>query len=396
MRVNRPRPVFFSGIGPGESGTGRLVEWLCRTGCSVVFLREPTTGARYLLSRAHLWAAMREFAAPRFSRGFFAARLRLEATTNLNQVVLLHPQTIGMQRVVEFIRKRKIAPWLLLLDSGYFCIRSYNYIPGERAPCERCVGGQFEAIQRHGCEPFPVVDPAALSFVRDLIELVVDGRVRLLAQCASQARLARRHFGVDVPVVGLWTAGWEELFELSLTDDVEPSNADILYHGNWVDAKGAPWLVEVARHCAELRFLFPCAAPRSAEDLPPTCRFQPMSWNTGLSEAVARAGITVVPSLWSSPIEGALVKSLLRSRAVAVVANATGFASEIPADVALHLPAEPTAAAERLLQAVRQRWRPDPEARYRWLRDFKEANASMVFSIRHMSAPRTGTGRPGE
>ncbi len=394
--MNNRRAVFFSGIAPGDSGTGLLVEWLWRQGCDVVFRREATGMARRRAASGHLVAAAREAIEPRFSRRWFALRLRLEEALSLSEVILLHPQTIGMGRSIKFIRKRRRPPWLLLLDNCYFCIRSYNHLPGEFRACVGCLGGQFEAMHHNCCEPFPIPDPAAENFVRDLFELVGAGRVRLLAQCASQARLARRHFGVEVPVVGLWTAGWKELFEAQPVKGAEPHDVDVLFHGHWIEAKGASWLLEVARLCSELRFLFPCAALDYEEELPPNCKFQPMTWDSGLSAVAVRAEITVIPSLWSSPIEGAVIKSLLCGKSVAVVANRTSFVSEIPDDVVLHLPAEPTAAANRLKRAIHEHWRPRAESRDRWLCEFTAANASMVRSIYNMTGSRGAPGGLGE
>ena len=73
---------------------------------------------------------------------------------------------------------------MYLLDSSFFCIRSYNFVDGERKPCTRCVGGGFEAAEANNCNPFPTGEVYAGEFVRGVAEVSgvrpsqVDGSVR--------------------------------------------------------------------------------------------------------------------------------------------------------------------------------------------------------------------------
>ena len=56
-----------------------------------------------------------------------------------------------------------------------------------------------------------------------------------------------------------------------------------------------------------------------------------------MNEAVHEAALVCVPSLWSAPAEGALIKSRAVARAVAVVRNDTALASELPDELVLKL-----------------------------------------------------------
>lgn len=71
-----------------------------------------------------------------------------------------------------------------------------------------------------------------------------------------------------------------------------------------------------------------------------------------MNEAVYEAALVCVPSLWSAPAEGALIKSLVVGRAVAVVQNDTALASELPDGLVLKLSPDPAAAARQLADAV--------------------------------------------
>jgi hypothetical protein len=200
--------------------------------------------------------------------------------------------------------------------------------------------------------------------------------VKLLAQSKSHSLLAERHFGVSVPVVGLWANGWDECLNVEV--DPNPSYRwDVVFHGWHVPAKGADWLLEVARHCPDLKFLMPFACnPDLAASLP-NCTFRQMTWENGLRDEIKAARITAVPSLWSASIEGALLKSIACAPAVSVLQNDTAYSSELPSELLLRMPKDAASAAERLRWAVSSGWQPDPHLRKYWLEQFVSFNRSM-------------------
>jgi hypothetical protein len=359
--------IVVTGMPPGKTGTGQMVAQLFTE------LRQRGVALRPFVAETWGDALIGEVAAIQEAEGF--------------PVLLLHPQTLGFERMLALVERLEVPVLMYLLDTGFFCIRSYNHLPGQAGPCHDCLtGGAFEGIARFGCEPFPVPDPAAASFVRDLIPLVRNGRIRLLAQNPLQSALATMHFGLPepVPVAGLWIDEMERN-RTAFDNPPEPpgggSRFDVVFHGQEHPAKGGLWALELSRRCPELRFLFPFAVDGSVRDSFPNCEFLPITWDTGLSEAVATAPLVLVPSLWSAPIEAALIKSLLFGRAVAVAGNPFTFAHELPEGLVMRLPADPAEAAPLLAEAVATRWRPDPALRKAWLAEFQAQNRSMVTGL---------------
>jgi hypothetical protein len=391
--MKRPALVLYAGIPPGSAGTGRLVAWFQERGTSVLHSSQYEESPRVMLQQGRIFKAVRSVAVVHLRRFWFRLRFWLDKHRNEQDAVLLHPQTLGARRTIDFVRRRNRPPVLFLLDSSYFCIRSYNHIPDENRPCLRCLGGRFEAIAEQKCSAFPVQDLYAKSFVKELRGLVREGRLSLVAQCATQAKLAERHFGVQhIPVVGLWTADWECLMApLSAQTPQTDAKWDIVFHGFWVAAKGASWVLEVARNSPKLRFLFPFAQPASLSDAPANCAFVPMTWDTGLAEAARSASVVLVPSLWSAPVEGALLKSIAVSRAVAVVENSTAYAAELPHDLVLTLPVEPGEAGRRLEAAVRDGWCPEEEVKADWISTFRRMNEPLVDNLQS-AVERLGAG----
>ena len=91
--------------------------------------------------------------------------------------------------------------------------------------------------------------------------------------------------------------------------------------------------------------------------------------------------MTVVPSLWSAPIEGALVKSIAISRATAVVDNPSAFAAELPDNLILKLPNAPVRAAAALEKALASDWRPAPEARADWFNFLERQRTDFLANL---------------
>ena len=367
---------ILSGQRPGDSGTGRLVTHVRQEiaryapSFSLVTRPDPPVAVPTLVRRRRWGQALQVFIGHAGRELWFRLGLRAVRRRVREPLLVLHPQTLGFRNFLELVDGRILPATLFLLDSSFFCIASYNHLLGENRPCMRCVGGDFKQARRHECEPFPKPDPTAHEYVIRILDLVKQGRIRIVAQNARQAELAQRHFGLSEPpaVVGLWTKDWDPLLETARTKQpvAMPEQTQIVFHGFDLDAKGAAWLEKVAEHIPRRRFIFPF--PRPAKRTPPrNCEYKPMTWETGLEDAVSSAQCVVVPSLWSAPIEGSLVKSIVLSRRVAVTENDSSYVDELPDGLVLRLHADPAKAGPALDRALNQGWKPDPNVKAVWL-----------------------------
>jgi len=325
-------------------------------------------------------------------RSIGAGRLAMELERQAagpKSVILLHPQSIGGRWCLDLIRRRRQPTWIYLLDSSFFCIRSYNHLATEHDACVRCLGGAWSAAQAHDCRPYPAGHDCGLSFLEELRTLAANGRVRFMAQNPGQATLAERHFGPlwPVPVVGMWTIDLAEVFDETLRPRpgrpaAEPY--DVVFHGGDHPAKGFGWALDVARRLPASRFLFPMAWRSGAGwgERPANCDFVPMTWESGLEDdAVGAATVTLVPSLWSAPVEGALVKSIVVGRAVAAPDVVSGFVADLPAGVVRLLDRSPAAAAEQLRESIAAGWRPEAAAFAAWKSRFEADNSALLATM---------------
>lgn len=390
---NLSRLVVISGIPAGDSGTGRFVAHLEArmtelAGNRIKLIAKPERPA---LWQIRLWLrnkaykhTVRELVRYGFLLWEFWAGVSQILLRRGCRLILLHPQNVGYRLALRLLESRKEPPLIYLLDSSFFCVVSYNHLQGENGACLRCLELGFGQMAENGCKPFPRLDPEAINFAPRLQELVKGGRVNVAAQNVRQAELAQRHFGLasQPPVVGLWTQDWDGLFSIKAepaAGEAAPSaySWDILFHGYCLDAKGAAWTARLAAQCPELRFMFPFARPDWFE-APANCFFVPCSWENGLREALGRSRYVAVPSLWSAPIEGALVKSIACARAVVVVNNLTSYCDELPDRLVLKLSGIPAAAVAELRHAIASDWIPDADIKAAWLAGFAKTQSGFV------------------
>lgn len=301
--------------------------------------------------------------------------------------ILFHPQMIGVEQTLELIGLRHESgrkTQIYLLDNVFFCRRSYNHIDTEVKTCLRCVGpGSHTHADEMKCLAWPKVSPMVNAFAQRLWELNADGALTFFAQTETQADLARQHFGADADVrlVGLWCEDWNEHFSTFESQDVKTSSTtefEIVYHGSRDMAKGLGWTLSVAAVLPNLKFLIPLDRGEANFTAPPNVTVKTMRWSEGLFDAIKGAKLTLVPSLWSAPCEGALIKSILTARATAVVRADAAFSGEIPDDVLLKLSTNPSHAASQIQGVVDgSGWSPSSTARRAWVAKFKAQNADM-------------------
>ena len=393
--------IIISGIQPGNSGVGRVISFLVDEA-----KRDPVSKVRFIFGLAGGPSIKQLVLNGRLNFAFKTAWIRINRKHRLNQalsnreildnknVILVHPQTLGFNWCLQFIKLRAQPTWIYVMDSSFFCIRSYNHLTGETEACTHCLGREYKNATVYDCKPFPSNDPNAMNFIKALPSLVKEGKVNFLVQNKKQGELVRTQFGdqATIKLIGLWAKDWDvtsitgnTINEESSTDQIY----DVVYHGTPLGAKGVDWAIELARKCPEWKFLFPFnkSAIQSihGENLPPNCKFQAMTWESGLEAAITQATVTLVPSLWSAPIEGAFVKSLMLGKAVGIVDNASGYASEVPPSLLLVLPQNVDQAAEGLKSALVARWRPDPDLLSKWIRTFTDVNRRLLDNMLTLS-----------
>lgn len=388
--------IIISGALPRLCGTGKVVAQLIEDAevlqspeLRIIYKRRQKS-LREAIKGVNLKGLFSELLARMTESADKVWRLSDEAVLKDKNMIIIHPQSLSFKFCIKLIEKRTFPTWIALFDSHYFCTRSYNYIPGESDSCIRCLTGNWNQRDEYQCPSSPPGNgPYDLEYRKKILYWASIGKVKFVVIDKLQETLVRRHFGMQAVIkkLGLWSCDWDEVESKQRKDENKNVRYDIAFHGSLFHAKGVFWAIEVAAHCPDLTFLFPfseaaVATHLNTNELPPNCTFIPMLWESGLEEVVTTAKCVLTPSLWSAPLEGALIKSIFKAHAVATTDEPTAYASSLPDGLVLKLPrSDIKKAAEILSQAIKQQWRPDRQLYHAWVSEFRRNNRNYLSRL---------------
>lgn len=329
---------LISGIGPGNSGVGRLMKVLKpkyeSQGFKVFYKREPHSLREFVKNGKYINAVFEVFL-----RCFSGISFRLRvASIKKSNVVFIHPQTAGFGLLINLLKNNDVS--LYVMDNSFFCIESYNTNPITKNECLKCVGA---CNPEWTCEPFPVKISKKLN-LKYLDELkLYSYKINFLVQNNLQLKLLEAHFGehIKAEIIGLDTQETVSATKIidSFNSDLE-YKVDVVYHGASIIPKGLLYVIQLASHLPEYLFLIPDSKDAIENVIgnivPANVICKKMSWETGLRDYVLDCKVVINPSVWSAPIEGALLKSAAFNKNVATVVTEYGYENEIE-DIINHI-----------------------------------------------------------
>lgn len=318
--------VIISGLPPSKGGVGRLVSYLISQNKKVIYKGATDSIKKSFYSHNYMICIISVI-----KRILFEIKFFIEVVLSTGKdVILIHPQSIGYVKfiyLIIFCNSR-----LYVMDCSFFCIKSYNYHIKAHGECLRCL--KFNNKPFSDCIPSPVKMQVLTNLLYLKIIYRLKCKIKFLAQNQSQSRLLKEHFGqkINIEVVGLNTG------ELDMDISVHPivKKYDVVFHGSLDDCKGLIYFLKFARFVPQLKFF----VPYSKEDVLKSIKepslvhlsntiYYGCHWETGLKSIVKNSTVTMVPSCWSMPIEGALIKSLYYGRFVIVKKTKYGYDNDL-------------------------------------------------------------------
>ena len=219
------------------------------------------------------------------------------------------------------------------------------------------------------------------------------GHLKFLVQSETQKVLLHKHFGsCEVQIVGLTVLRQNPVDRDGVITD-ENGPYDVVFHGNAGWAKGAGVALRLAHHLPTYSFFCPGSKEQleaisdiaGLDSIPCNIKIQDLTWETGLKDLVQGAKVVLNPSLWSAPIEGAFLKSLIQNGCVAIVNEETAYAGTLRTDLVCRLPLPDfTSAANELKNLLLNRNQRDymRNVAREWCEDFclnESMFADLVF-----------------
>jgi hypothetical protein len=350
--IGKPVKYYIvSGIGPGSSGVGRLMRELLPKAHSrgfKVVVYDYNYPLRSYLRNKKFFSFLAALFLTFSQRIYFFFKIRSIFGA---KILFIHPQTAGMHNLFRLVKKNKI--YFYVMDNSFFCMQSYNTHPIHGSECLQCIISPDNADP--ACSPFPLKTTKEKE-VESLKKIrIIAKKIIFLAQNRRQEELIRLVFGgAQTHIVGMDTGEFQFLRSIQKSDlNTEQS---IVYHGATHLAKGVGYFISLAERIPGKKFIVPdsrfkveqcIGRPVEVNNI----QFIPCSWETGLGQLVSEADLVVNPSLWSAPIEGALIKSFLGNPSVATVATQFGYEGEVfEKSRHLRLDLNPDVAAHQLVK----------------------------------------------
>lgn len=344
--------IIISGIEPGKKGAGNLVSFFKDRLLSnnVKFeLNYTKTPDGFLV---------KQFKNSKFKRLLKSLYYILNRTFSSSRdnivdqkVILFHPQSIGLKKSVNLIKSNFV--YIYVLDNFLFCRKSYNYLNGNNS-CILCLKNK-DSHKIHNCDFFPVKQKA--DDYDDFLNTIALNlsQIHFLTQNKNQSNLLIQKFGsgLNLTEIGM-LVDLNEDFSINTSKITE---YDFLYHNTLSESKGLKYFLSIAKLMPDYSFIVPYSQKDvrklycDYEDLE-NVDFLPITWDTGLKEILINSKIVINPSLWSAPVEGALLKSIKYNGCVAVTSSEYSFQAELPEDMVIMLPSELNEASEILKKVV--------------------------------------------
>ena len=383
---NYDQVYVVSGIQPSRKGAGKFISHFIdiltkeNVNVKLFYLKTPENKIVKTIKRLGLIKPIKEL------YYYFKRRDRSLADISDSTIVLFHPQSLGLKNTKTMIENNdKI--FYYVLDNFFFCKKSYNYINKENNACLRCIKNIDESL-KNDCKPFPNYY-SHQEYIR-FIEYITlkKEKITFLTQNKNQTLLLKKMFGNNVSTIQLGMNTGE--IEKNKDNDVNINFVyDFLYHNTLSYAKGLSYFISLCNSLPEYKFVIPYSK-HDVESLVgklglSNLSFIPCTWNNGLLELINKTRITIVPSLWSAPVEGALLKSLYYSNAVAILRSNFSFADEIPADICIKLSDDFETNKSMLIDSIKNNTSLHDKSS-RWVVDYAVSsdNELIKFAKKHL------------
>jgi len=342
------KDFIIAGLPPSRLGVGRLMAYLVdqnHNDFCIIYpnVRYPESELRTLLKNNYI-DFFTQILRYSYSKIVGGLKFNMEIMSlKSKNILLIHPQTIGFKNVTKLIENNNV--FIYLMDCSFFCVKSYNHLEKSFNPCLLCLGGNYEFAKKNNCKPFP--ERYKLDYNFQFLDMLKESsnEITFIVQNSSQADLVMNHFGNNTKIyeVGMFTTDFVDVPDKCRNIEKLNNrfNVDFVYHGAASEAKGLLYVLDIALELKQFSFLVPASYEKCKKiignkilkkDLK-NVTFLDINWEGGLKKYVINSKVVLCPSLWSAPIEGALIKSFIFNGVVALVPTKYSFASDLPESI---------------------------------------------------------------
>jgi len=253
---------------------------------------------------------------------------------SVNKLVIFHAQTISYKLSALLLLNSKDIEFYIL-DTNFFCKKSYNEYLGK--PCFRCFEF-FNPFQDCNHHPYYSNDIDykkfidAIKYSEKKITFIVQtkGYEKLLINKYPLAKVKILKMKHDGLIYNNQKQNWNIKNDKILND--------FFFHAHLTNPKGLKYFLELSKKMSDKKFILP--GYKEFSELTNNVVIKKISWGEVFIEELKKSKIILCPSVWTYPVESALIKSMLLKKAVAIIDIQNSFSKEIPNDCVIKLKGE--------------------------------------------------------
>ncbi len=248
----------------------------------------------------------------------------------IENLVIFHQQSIGYDLVSRFIFKSKNIK-LFILDTNFFCKKSYNEYNNN--PCFSCYSS-FNPY--NDCYHHPnskATDKDYLKFLKSLSDNIKN--IEFIVQTEGYKKLIKEKFNnYKIEIKKMYH---EKLISenFSYKDEINNFKYDFFYHAHITPPKGINYYYELANQMPEKNFFLP--SNFDYKKISKNISYKKINWSKEFIDIMKTSKIIICPSVWTYPVESAVIKSLLLKKGVAIISNHHSFSDTIPRNCIIKL-----------------------------------------------------------
>jgi len=264
-----------------------------------------------------------------FFRYFYKFFLKLFLKVfSVNKLVIFHQQSIGYNLTTSLILNSNDIEFYIL-DSNFFCKKSYNEYNSKT--CFKCFEN-FDPYDDCIHQPYEANDLDYIKFINTLRDQ--EKKITFLVQTQGYKKILINKFPL-AKVKKLKMKHDRLIYDNIESFDSKNFSYDFFFHAHITTPKGLKYFFRLAKKMHNKKFFLP--SNKNFIGLSLNIIVKNISWGKTFVEEIKKTKIILCPSIWTYPVESALIKSMLLKKAVAIIDVKNSFSEEIPNNCVIKL-----------------------------------------------------------
>lgn len=249
---------------------------------------------------------------------------------SINDLVIYHQQSIGYDLVTKLINKSKKIKFFVL-DANFFCKKSYNEYNDKI--CFVC----YEKFKPYSdCYHHPYNSENDEGYKKFLKTLEInEHKIEFIVQTEGYSELIKNKFIKSK--VQLKKMHHEKLKNLNykVNKNLKELKYDFFFHAHLTPPKGINYFFKLTNQMPNKKFFLPSHKKNYGTNN--NISFKKIYWGEEFMKTIENSKIILCPSIWTYPVESAVIKSLFMKKAVAIINSKYSFSEVIPDDCIIKL-----------------------------------------------------------